>query len=117
MKKAQELLEKVVELFETTLDEDAMRRHSYCNNDYRTSFDSFKARLYGNDLKYGQCYHANNTGNNNEYPILWVTEDEDGFKVEKKVCTFKYVLGVYGGVSAYIIDNDGDIVVSKGRAR
>ena len=117
MKKAVELLEKVVELFETTLDEDAMRRHDYCNNDYRRSFDSFKIKLSVLDLKYGQCYHANGIGNNNEYPILWVTEDEDGFKVEKKVCTFSYVLGVYGGVSACIIDNDGSIVASKGRAR
>ena len=117
MKKAQELLIKVTELFETTLDEAAMRRHDYCNNDYKSSLDTFKIKLSGLGLKYGQCYHANGIGNNNEYPILWVTEDEDGFKVEKKVCTFNYVLGIYGGVSACIVDNDGNVVASKGRAR
>lgn len=117
MTKQEELLNKVVNTFCNTLDIDAMKRKDYSNNDYKISFDEFKQKLKNMGLEYGRCYHENGIGNNNEYPILLIEYDEDGFRIEKQVCKFYYCTGIYGGVYASIIDNDGKTVVQLGRAR
>lgn len=116
MTKREELTQKVIELFYKTLDVDAMRRKSYCNNDYQNSFNLFQKKVEQLGLKYGKCYHANGIGNNNEYPILLVEYDQDGFLVEREVCKFFYMTGIYGGVEAFIRDYDGTNLAHLGRA-
>ena len=118
MTKAQELLSIVIDYFDFYVSEKNLLKADYCNKQYRQQIDSFMNVIpKATDVEFGQCYHANSIGNNNEYPLVIKSYDEDGFLIEKKLGTFKYVVGVYGGVSAYITDNFGNTLMKRGRAR
>lgn len=116
MNKAEELMREVQKAFYEQIDYEELKRHDYLNDDYRNSLRRFKLAVESLGLQYGKCYHANGIGNNNEYPILLVEIDEDGFRIEKQVCKFYYCVGIYGGVSAYLYDNNDHTIASLGRA-
>lgn len=117
MNKVQELTQKILKAFYDKIDSDELRRHNYLNDDYRNSLNRFKLAVESLGLNYGKVYHANGIGNNNEYPIVLKTVDEDGFVVEKQVCKFYYCVGIYGGVSAYLYDNNDHVIAKLGNAR
>ena len=118
MNKAHELLNIIIDYFDFYVSEQNLLKADYRNKQYRQQIDSFMNVIpKTTDVQFGKCYHAHGIGNNNEFPLIIKSYDEDGFLLEKKLGTFEYVVGIYGGVSAYITDNFGTVLMKRGRAR
>lgn len=67
-------------------------------------------------LSFSTCHHAHGIGNNNEYTIVVRNTDEDGFIIEKQICKYVYVYGIYCHlVTARLEELDGRVIISRGR--
>ncbi len=117
LNKREQYEQKIKQLFDKYLDPEILMKADYSNSEYRTCINDFKSAVqYELGLSFGNAYHANGIGNNNEYAIVLKEVDEDGFTIEKKVCTFFYVSGIYRGVEAKLTDNNGYVFARVGHA-
>lgn len=80
------------------------KSHDYFNDNYKTYWKDFFNNLKEVGLAFGNCYHAHNIGNNNEWDLMIREQDQEGFAIEKKVATLFMTLGIYHGVSVWVMD-------------
>lgn len=103
--------------FEAPEREAVLEAADYSNDKWTILVKWFRESVEHMGLSFSNVYHAYGIGNNNEYTIMLKETDADGFEIEKKVCTFFYCKGIYGGVYTQLKDNNGSVIARAGHAR
>ena len=124
--KKDEYIAKIKECFENCFQDEIMCTEYEWGNNLPWGIDKplFNERerkfakyiKVGLGLSFSNNYHAYGIGNNNEYTIVLRETDKDGFVIEKQICKYEYVYGIYCHlVSARLETLDGEIIVKRGR--
>lgn len=103
-----EYLDLIEAAFKKNITENRHNFEKYCynNSECNKNLTAFIKDVKNLGLSFGTNYHAHGIGNNNEQEIFLKVVDNEGFVIEKKIASFHYTYGVYGGCSVYLNDCD-----------
>lgn len=101
-----EFLDLIIAAFEKNIVKNHFYFEKYCYNNHECDrcLTSFMKEVEKLGLSFGTNHHAHGIGNNNEQDIFLKETDDEGFIIEKKIASFRYTYGIYGGCSVYLSD-------------
>ena len=100
--------------FYKLLDPKILNAHDCFDDRYVQCIKNFHRAVKDLGLSFSNPYHANGIGNNTEMGIVLRETDQDGFIIEKHVCNFVYITGIYHGVQARLEDINGKVIANIG---
>ena len=111
----QEYLESIVQAFLREFNESSLNSHSWEREPWRSEEESFKRIVDSLELHFVKV--APNSLNCNMFLIAKYDYDDEGFMVQKNICIYRRVTGVYGGCLVQLKDVNGDEIVRLGHIR
>lgn len=109
-------IEQVVcPLFHEAFTENILNKACYNNNDYVKQIQTFKHYIQDEGLHLVEI--SADSLNCRRYNICLFEKDKDGFTIQKTICVFRYVTGIYGGALVQLKDDDNFNICSKGHIR
>ena len=111
----QEYLESIVQAFLREFNESSLNSHSWERESWRSEEESFKSIVDSLGLHFVKA--VPDSLNCDMFLIAKYDYDEEGFMVQKNVCIYRRVTGVYGGCLVQLKDVDGNEIVRLGRIR
>ncbi len=105
----------VYPLFNEAFTENVLYKACYNNNDYLKQIQTFKNYLQNEGLHLVEI--SADSLNCSRYNICLFEEDKDGFTIQKTICIFRYVTGIYGGALVQLTDDNNLNINSKGHIR
>ena len=111
----QEYLESIVQAFLRELNESSLNSHSWERESWRSEEESFKSIVESLGLHFVKA--VPDSLNCDMFFIAKYDYDEEGFMVQKNICIYRRVTGVYGGCLVQLKDVDGSEIVRLGRIR
>lgn len=115
MNQNQWLYSVVYPIFMKDFTEQVLNRACYNNNDYLKQISQFKADITAQGLKLIEI--PADSLNGRRYYISVIEKDKEGFFLQKNICVFRYVTGVYGGTLVQLKDDNNLNICSKGHIR
>lgn len=112
----QEYLDSVVEAFFREFNESSLNSHSWGRESWRSEEDAFKAYVE-NQLGLRFMKVVPDSLNCDMFLIAKYDYDDEGFAVQKNVCIYRRVTGVYGGCLVQLKDVEGNEIVRLGHIR
>ena len=112
----QEYLDSVVEAFLREFNESSLNSHSWERDSWRSEEDAFKAYVE-NQLGLRFVKVVPDSLNCDMFFIAKYDYDDEGFAVQKNVCIYRRVIGVYGGCLVQLKDVEGKEIVRLGHIR
>lgn len=92
---------------------ESLNAHDWCNHPWRSEEDAFKAYVE-NQLGLRFVEVNPDSLNCNMSMIAKYDYDEEGFMVQKNICIYRRVTGVYGGCLVQLKDVDGNELARLG---
>lgn len=114
--KKQEYLDSIAESFLREFNESSLNSHSWERESWRSEEDAFKAYVE-NQLGLRFVKVVPDSLNCDMFLIAKYDYDEEGFMVQKNVCIYRRVTGVYGGCLVQLKDVNGKEIVRLGHIR
>lgn len=114
--KKQEYLDSIAESFLREFNESSLNSHSWGRELWRSEEDAFKAYVE-NQLGLRFVKVVPDSLNCDMFFIAKYDYDEEGFMVQKNVCIYRRVTGVYGGCLVQLKDVNGKEVLRLGHIR
>lgn len=111
----QEYLESIVQAFLREFNESSLNSHSWERESWRSEEESFKSIVDSLGLHFVKA--VPDSLNCDMFLIAKYDYDEEGFMVQKNICIYRRVTGVYGGCLVQLKDVDGNEIVRLGRIR
>lgn len=93
---------------------ESLNAHDWCNHPWRSEEDAFKAYVE-NQLGLRFVEVNPDSLNCNMSMIAKYDYDEEGFMVQKNICIYRRVTGVYGGCLVQLKDENGNELARLGR--
>lgn len=109
------IYEVVCPLFNEAFTENVLNKACYNNNDYVKQITRFKTYIQNEGLHLVEI--SADSLNCRRYNICLFEEDKDGFRIQKTICVFRYVTGIYGGALVQLKDDNNLNICSKGHIR
>lgn len=110
----QEYLDSVAQAFLMEFNESSLNSHSWGRELWRSEEDAFKAYVE-NQLGLRFVEVNPDSLNCDMFFIAKYDYDDEGFMVQKNVCIYRRVTGVYGGCLVQLKDVDGNELAKLGR--
>lgn len=114
--KKQEYLDSIAESFLREFNESSLNSHSWGRELWRSEEDAFKAYVE-NQLGLRFVKVVPDSLNCDMFLIAKYDYDDEGFAVQKNVCIYRRVIGVYGGCLVQLKDVEGKEIVRLGHIR
>ena len=95
---------------------ESLNAHDWCNHPWRSEEDAFKAYVE-NQLGLRFVKVVPDLLNCDMFLIAKYDYDDEGFAVQKNVCIYRRVTGVYGGCLVQLKDVNGKEIVRLGHIR
>ena len=111
----QEYLESIVQAFLREFNESSLNSHSWERESWRSEEESFKSIVESLGLHFVKA--VPDSLNCDMFFIAKYDYDDEGFMVQKNVCIYRRVTGVYGGCLVQLKDVDGNELARLGRIR
>ena len=111
----QEYLESIVQAFLREFNESSLNSHSWEREPWRSEEESFKRIVTSLGLRFVKV--VPDSLNCDMFLIAKYDYDDEGFMVQKNVCIYRRVTGVYGGCLVQLKDVNGDEIVRLGHIR
>ena len=111
----QEYLESIVQAFLREFNESSLNSHSWERESWRSEEESFKRIVDSLGLHFVKV--VPDSLNCDMFLIAKYDYDEEGFMVQKNICIYRRVTGVYGGCLVQLKDVNGNEIVRLGRIR
>ena len=111
----QEYLESIVQAFLREFNESSLNSHSWERESWRSEEESFKSIVDSLGLHFVKA--VPDSLNCDMFFIAKYDYDEEGFMVQKNICIYRRVTGVYGGCLVQLKDVNGNEIVRLGRIR
>ena len=111
----QEYLESIVQAFLREFNESSLNSHSWERESWRSEEESFKSIVDSLGLHFVKA--VPDSLNCDMFLIAKYDYDEEGFMVQKNICIYRRVTGVYGGCLVQLKDVDGNELARLGRIR
>lgn len=112
----QEYLDSVAEAFFREFNESSLNSHSWGRELWRSEEDAFKAYVE-NQLGLRFVKIVPDSLNCDMFLIAKYDYDDEGFAVQKNVCIYRRVIGVYGGCLVQLKDVEGKEILRLGHIR
>ena len=109
----QEYLESIVQAFLREFNESSLNSHSWERESWRSEEESFKSIVESLGLHFVKA--VPDSLNCDMFFIAKYDYDEEGFMVQKNICIYRRVTGVYGGCLVQLKDVDGNELARLGR--
>ena len=109
----QEYLESIVQAFLREFNESSLNSHSWERESWRSEEESFKGIVDSLGLHFVEI--CPDSLNCDMFLIAKYDYDDEGFMVQKNVCIYRRVTGVYGGCLVPSQDVDGNELARLGR--
>lgn len=109
-------LKAITREFYNDFREESLRAHDWCNHPWRSEEGAFKAYVE-NQLGLRFVEIRPDSLNCDMFLIAKYDYDDEGFMVQKNVCIYRRVTGVYGGCLVQLKDVNGNEIVRLGRIR
>lgn len=113
--KKQEYLDSVAEAFFREFNESSLNSHSWERESWRSEEESFKEIVGSLGLHFVKV--VPDSLNCDMFLIAKYDYDDEGFAVQKNVCIYRRVTGVYGGCLVQLKDVEGKEIVRLGHIR
>lgn len=114
--KKQEYLDSIAESFLREFNESSLNSHSCGRELWRSEEDVFKAYVE-NQLGLRFVKVVPDSLNCDMFFIAKYDYDDEGFAVQKNVCIYRRVIGVYGGCLVQLKDVEGKEILRLGHIR
>lgn len=111
----QKYLESIVQAFLREFNESSLNSHSWERESWRSEEESFKSIVDSLGLHFVKV--VPDSLNCDMFLIAKYDYDEEGFMVQKNICIYRRVTGVYGGCLVQLKDVNGSEIVRLGRIR
>ena len=111
----QEYLESIVQAFLREFNESSLNSHSWERESWRSEEESFKRIVDSLGLHFVKV--VPDSLNCDMFLIAKYDYDEEGFMVQKNICIYRRVTGVYGGCLVQLKDVEGNEKVRIGNIR
>ena len=111
----QEYLDSVAQAFLREFNESSLNSHSLGRESWRSEEESFKMIVSSLGLHFVEV--RPDSLNCNMFLIAKYDYDEEGFMIQKNVCIYRRVIGVYGGCLVQLKDVNGNEIVRLGHIR
>lgn len=111
----QEYLDSVAEAFFREFNENSLNSHSWERETWRSEEESFKMIVENLGLHFVKV--VPDSLNCNMFLIAKYDYDDEGFMVQKNICIYRRVTGVYGGCLVQLKDVNGNEIVRLGHIR
>ena len=109
----QEYLESIVQAFLSEFNESSLNSHSWERESWRSEEESFKSIVESLGLHFVKA--VPDSLNCDMFFIAKYDYDDEGFMVQKNICIYRRVTGVYGGCLVQLKDVDGNELARLGR--
>lgn len=114
--KKQEYLDSIAESFLREFNESSLNSHSWGRELWRSEEDAFRAYVE-NQLGLRFVKVVPDSLNCDMFFIAKYDYDDEGFAVQKNVCIYRRVIGVYGGCLVQLKDVEGKEILRLGHIR
>lgn len=111
----QKYLESIVQAFLREFNESSLNSHSWERESWRSEEESFKSIVDSLGLHFVKV--VPDSLNCDMFLIAKYDYDEEGFMVQKNICIYRRVIGVYGGCLVQLKDVNGNEIVRLGHIR
>lgn len=111
----QEYLGSIVQAFLREFNESSLNSHSWDRELWRTEEKSFKRIVTSLGLHFVEV--KPDSLNCDMFLIAKYDYDDEGFMVQKNICIYRRVTGVYGGCLVQLKDVDGNELARLGHIR
>lgn len=111
----QEYLESITQAFLMEFNESSLNSHSWERELWRSEEESFKEIVDSLGLHFVEV--APDSLNCDMFLIAKYDYDDEGFMVQKNICVYRRVIGVYGGCLVQLKGVEGNEIVRLGRIR
>ena len=109
-------LKAITREFYNDFREESLRANDWSNHPWRSEEDAFKAYVE-NQLGLRFVKVVPDSLNCDMFFIAKYDYDDEGFMMQKNVCIYRRVIGVYGGCLVQLKDVNGNEIVRLGRIR
>ena len=106
-------LEAIIREFEKDFKEESLKASSYCNREWRSEESKFEGCVEQLGLKF-----VPTDPDSLNCRMCWIAKydyDDEGFMIQKNICVYRRVTGVYGGCLVQLKDENGKELASLGR--
>ena len=111
----QEYLESIVQAFLREFNESSLNSHSWERESWRSEEESFKRIVTSLGLHFVEV--KPDSLNCDMFLIAKYNYDDEDFMVQKNICIYRRVIGVYGGCLVQLKDVEGNELMRRGRIR
>ena len=111
----QDYLESIVQAFLREFNERSLKSSDYYQKPWKPEESRFKDTIVNLGLKFVKINP--DSLNCDMFLIAKYDYDDEGFMVQKNICVYRRVIGVYGGCLVQLKDVDGHELVRLGRIR
>ena len=111
----QEYLESIVQEFLREFNESSLNSHSWERESWRSEEESFKRIVDSLGLHFVEV--KPDSLNCDMFLIAKYDYDDEDFMVQKNICIYRRVIGVYGGCLVQLKDVEGNEIVRLGHIR
>lgn len=111
----QEYLDSIAQAFLREFNESSLNSHSWERESWRSEEENFKEIVDSLGLHFVKV--VPDSLNCDMSMIAKYDYDEEGFMVQKNICIYRRVTGVYGGCLVQLKDVNGSEIVRLGRIR
>ena len=111
----QDYLDSIAQAFLREFNESSLNSHSWGRETWRSEEESFKRIVDSLGLHFVKV--VPDSLNCGMFLIAKYDYDEEGFMVQKNICIYRRVIGVYGGCLVQLKDVNGNEIVRLGHIR
>ena len=111
----QDYLESIAQAFLREFNENSLNSHCWERAPWRPQEESFKRIVTSLGLHFVEV--RPDSLNCNMFFIAKYDYDDEGFMVQKNICVYRRVIGVYGGCLVQLKDVNGNEIVRLGHIR
>ena len=111
----QDYLALIFQAFSKEFDERSLRSSNYYQEPWKPEESRFKDAVANLGLKFVEIHP--DSLNCHMFLIAKYDYDDEGFMVQKNICTYRRVIGVYGGCLVQSKDVDGHELMRPGSIR
>ena len=111
----QDYLESIAQAFLMEFNENSLNSHCWERSPWRPQEESFKRIVTSLGLHFVEV--KPDSLNCSMFLIAKYDYDDEGFMVQKNVCIYRRVIGVYGGCLVQLKDVNGNEIVRLGHIR